>query len=241
MNRDRLFDVREYELELENRIRNLIWSVSGNYDLTTKIDIVAFERSKYIALYDAILQGALDKYFDRRQIMLYLAKKVFLGADESTIMNLTQLCIESAVYMNIEKERIGVASIRKKAFEDISEMDFGILSSSLLGQVRLALIKEYLYKEKYIGIQNVVKITESIRKLSTDADTMDIIKTIDMIYNKYIDRSFERKHGTLEDVLATPNDQLFEDEELSLTDELYGEYLNRHLEELSQPNLKFSA
>ncbi len=234
MNRDRSLDIREYELELENRIRNLIWSVSGNYDLTTKIDIDAFERSKYIALYDAILQGALDKYFDRRQIMLYLAKKVFLGADESIILNIAQLCIESAVYLNIERERKGVKSIRKKAFEDIAEMDFGRLASSLLGQVRLALIKEYLYGEKYVGAQNVVTITKNILNLSTNADTMDIIETVDRIYNTYIDRSFERTHGTLADVLAVPNEKLFENEELSLTDELYGEHLDRHLEQLSQ-------
>ena len=40
--------------EIENRIRNLMWTVSGDYDLDTKPDIASFYKSKYISIYDAI-------------------------------------------------------------------------------------------------------------------------------------------------------------------------------------------
>ena len=36
----------EFQLELENRIKNLMWTVSGDYGLEFKPDLQAFTRSK---------------------------------------------------------------------------------------------------------------------------------------------------------------------------------------------------
>ena len=36
----------EFELELENRIRNLMWTVSGDYTLDVKPDLDSFRRSR---------------------------------------------------------------------------------------------------------------------------------------------------------------------------------------------------
>ena len=45
--------IEDYKMELENRIRNLLWTVSGDYTLDVKPDVSLFLRSKEIALYDA--------------------------------------------------------------------------------------------------------------------------------------------------------------------------------------------
>ena len=37
-------------------------------------------KSKYIALYDGIKQGAFAKYFEKEKLSMYLVKKVYLGA-----------------------------------------------------------------------------------------------------------------------------------------------------------------
>lgn len=50
-------EVFEKELELQNRIRNLLWTVSGDYTLDMKPDVSLFLRSKAIALYDGVKQG----------------------------------------------------------------------------------------------------------------------------------------------------------------------------------------
>ena len=44
----------ENQLELENRIKNLLWTVSGDYTLDMKPDVEAFLRAKEIALYDGV-------------------------------------------------------------------------------------------------------------------------------------------------------------------------------------------
>ena len=71
--------------EIENRIRNLMWTISGDYDLDTKPDVTSFYKSKYISIYDAIKQGAFSRFFDKDAFALYLLKKVYLGADESQL------------------------------------------------------------------------------------------------------------------------------------------------------------
>ncbi len=53
----------ENQLELENRIKNLLWTVSGDYTLDMKPDVEAFLRTKEIALYDGVKQGAFAKYY----------------------------------------------------------------------------------------------------------------------------------------------------------------------------------
>ena len=114
----------EYRYELENRMKNLLWTVSGDYELDVQLDLNSFQRSKYISLYDAVKQGAFARYFSKDDLGLYLVKKLYLGADEHTLTTLAQMCVDQAVVEKVTKERKGVISLRKKAFEDILERDF---------------------------------------------------------------------------------------------------------------------
>ena len=43
----------EDRLAAETRIRNLLWTVSGDYDLSCELDIDSFQKAKEISLYDA--------------------------------------------------------------------------------------------------------------------------------------------------------------------------------------------
>lgn len=75
--RDRFYrfteeQVEDYRSEIENRIRNLFWTISGDYTLDVKPDVEAFARSKEIALYDALKQGAFARYFDAEELGLYI-------------------------------------------------------------------------------------------------------------------------------------------------------------------------
>ena len=59
--------IEDYKMDLENRIRNLLWTVSGDYTLDVKPDVSLFLRSKEIALYDGsnrvLLPDILTKIF----------------------------------------------------------------------------------------------------------------------------------------------------------------------------------
>ena len=111
MNREEL---EERQLEIANRMKNIIWTVCGDYTLEAKPDVEAFLKSKYIALYDGIKQGAFAKYFEKEKLSMYLVKKVYLGAREDALVAIAQLCMEKAVGDRIARERKGVSSIQKK-------------------------------------------------------------------------------------------------------------------------------
>lgn len=98
----------DQRLEIENRIRNLFWTVSGDYSLEIRPDVDTFLRSKSLALYDAIKQGAFVSHFDARALALYTMKKQVKGADHGLLTDLTQLCVDAAVYPIVSRERSGV-------------------------------------------------------------------------------------------------------------------------------------
>ena len=53
MKDEKIVEIDDYRLELENRIRNLLWTISGDYTLNMKVDVSLYLRSKAIALYEA--------------------------------------------------------------------------------------------------------------------------------------------------------------------------------------------
>ena len=61
MKDEKIVEIDDYRLELENRIRNLLWTISGDYTLNMKVDVPLYLRAKAIALYDGIKQGGLAK------------------------------------------------------------------------------------------------------------------------------------------------------------------------------------
>ena len=162
----------EFELELENRIKNLIWTVSGDYTLDVKPDIENYHRSHAVGLYDGIKQGAFARYFNREELSLYLMKKIYLHGEEGPLMSLAQICIEWSVAERITKEREGIKEIRKKALEDILEMDFSRLAASEPGRLKLMLFKECL-NDSEPATNRMRAFMEQVQALSDAKETIE--------------------------------------------------------------------
>ncbi|MCI8599932.1 MAG: nitric oxide reductase activation protein [Lachnospiraceae bacterium] len=202
-------EFEENQYEIENRIRNLCWTISGDYSLNLKLDTASYQKSPYISLYDAVKQGAFSKYFDREAFGLYLVKKLYYGADEQPLTNLAQLCVDSAIYRKVIRERKGVQEIRKKAFEDIMEYDFSRLVSSFIGQIRLAVMQEAVRGPAMMQ-ERIGKAVKRLKSLEETWDTMELIRVVDELYNWLVDPHFEVNHGPLEKVLAVTMEDLKE-------------------------------
>ena len=89
--RSQIYSEEEYRYELENRMKNLLWTVSGDYDLDVNLDLDSFRESQYITLYDAVKQGAFARYFSKDEFGMYLVKKLYMGADEPSLAGLAQM------------------------------------------------------------------------------------------------------------------------------------------------------
>ncbi len=298
-----IHDDADFQIELENRLRNLMWTISGDYALDTKLDVESYERSKYISLYDAVKQGAFARFFDKNEFALYLVKKVYLGADERPLTELSQLCVDAATWQLVTAERPGVPELRQKAFSDLLEHSFHKMSATLAGRVKIAWMKYSLYGdcggEKQIWesvqrirtLENSQKMAEAadtekagrtrgnagagkpreagmmddgagiggnagdemphtvgtvndsadiggireIRTVSGIVDTNNIIRTVDTLYNTLIDKSFERKHGSLEQVLSVTIEDLQEfDWSDFLKEEISEDVLEQYFNQMNQ-------
>lgn len=234
----------EFELELENRIKNLIWTVSGDYTLDVKPDIESYHRSHAVGLYDGIKQGAFARYFNREELSLYLMKKIYLHGEEGPLMSLAQLCIEWSVSERITKEREGIKEIRKKALEDILEMDFSRLAASEPGRLKLMLFKECLNGSEP-ATNRMRAFMEQVQALSDAKETIELIHTIDKLYNAMVDPNFEKRYGNLETVLAVSLEELaefswkdyLEEEALEESFGTYLEHINEAMTNLDKMEL----
>lgn len=236
MNREEPLEIEDSRLELENRIRNLLWTVSGDYKLDMKPDISLFLRSRAIALYDGIKQGALARFYDKDLLGLYLVKKVFLQAGEGELTAVAQLCIEEAIGEKICEERPGIRSMQREAFEDILDQEFEEMPSqkNLLGRLKVAVLRRRLDGGEYRVERRMVPFMELVIRAGEAKDTMELIRVIDKLYNTLVDPMFERLHGNLERVLAVTLEELTEYSwEDFLSEEMYEEALESYVEQLT--------
>lgn len=200
----------ETSLELQNRMKNLLWTVSGDYDLDVKLDLASFRKSKYITIYDAVKQGAFARYYNMEELSMYIVKKIYMSGEQAPLMEIAQLCVDSASYPLITRERLGVEEIRRRAFRDMLEHQSVRMSASFFGQVKFYMLRDFLKNGGERSTERIESVAAQIQALQSASDTMDIIRAIDRIYNRIIDKTFEKKNGTLEDVLAVSLEELQE-------------------------------
>ena len=168
-------NLQDYQLELENRIRNLLWTISGDYTQQMKPDVSLFLRSKDIALYDGIKQGALAKFFDKDFLGMYLVKKIFMGADEAALTFVSQLCIEEAIGERICEQRPGIWEMQRKACEDILDQEYETMPSAAdkLGYLRVNLLRRRIDRGE----------NASLKKKNSQDDSRSEEKSADSVEN----------------------------------------------------------
>ena len=236
MNKEETLEIEDSRLELENRIRNLLWTVSCDYKLDMKPDVSLFLRSKAIALYDGIKQGALARFYDKDLLGLYLVKKVFLQADEGELTAVAQLCIEEAIGEKICEERPGIRNMQREAFEDILDQEFEKMPSQadFLGRLKVAVLRRRLDGGVYRVEQKLQPFMDLVICSGEAEDTMELIRCIDELYNSMIDPAFEQRRGSLERVMAVTLEELTEFSwEDFLSEEMYEEALESYVEKLT--------
>ncbi|WP_434311324.1 cobaltochelatase CobT-related protein [Hominifimenecus sp. rT4P-3] len=196
----------------ENRLKNMMWTVSGDYSERSGTEAEEEETdpgSVDIALYDAVKQGALSRYFDREELSLYLLKKIYLGAEEKKLLRLARLAADSAVLKRLTEERAGIPGIRRAAFLEALEEQFEDFVKDEIGRLTIQWMKQEIY-----GSSSVTKREEQalswLDDLKKESSTRSLMETIDRLYNLLGDPRFEQRHGGLEQVLSVTLEDLKE-------------------------------
>ena len=226
--------ISTYQLEIENRIKNMVWTICGDYALKARPDIELYRKAPDIALYDAIKQGAVSRYFDQEALSLYLIKKIYLGADETKLMYLSQLCMEVAVSDKIAKDRPGSVSVRKRAYKAILAADEANMAMHKMGRVKLVWIQSKLGTYRFTSSEGERHL-ELLADISEITETDELIARLDELYNRWVDTSFVRNHGSLADVLAVTIEEMQDfDWKDFLSEEMIEENLEDLLEKMSR-------
>ncbi len=240
-----IYELEEGELETQNRLRNLMWTVSGDYSQDTQLDYASFSESKYVSMYDAVKQGGFARYFDPDALAMYLLKKISLGAESGALTNIAQMCVDEAVYPKLVRERPGVRDIRAEAFSWLLDRRFRALSETMPGRIRLALMRTFLngdgiYEKR---IREPLEKIHALGEMPDDVTASDqIIRTVDHLYNTVVDPYFERTHGDLETVLSVTPDKLRgQDWRDFLSEEAEEEALERAAQNLAKELTNFDT
>ena len=225
--------IEDHRLEIERRIRNLYWTISGDYSLNLNAGVELFAQSKYLALYDAIIQGAFICYHDNQALGIYLMQKIYSGGKRELLVHLVKIAMDFAVYDTLKNERQGIREIKKYAAEDRLKQIDGKTNLSYLEMCEKALIQCFLGIAQEDG--EAEGLIHEMEQLRNQPDIQIFIEIIDRVYNTYLDPNFEKQHGTLSKVRKIP----FSDLEKSVwedcySDELMAEIIKKFLDSQTQ-------
>lgn len=173
---------------IQNRLKNLLWTISGDYSLGTEVDASLFRRSKYIALYDAVCKGSFARFFRPRTLKQYFEKAFLFGAEPSVLLPLSRMCIESAVWKKVAAERGGIGDIRRLAFEDTLRKDESRLTHTDWGALEACYLRYCLYRTPAPSGKQIW--VDKICALEDATDTVEVIRCIDEVYNGAYPKGF---------------------------------------------------
>lgn len=171
------------DYEFENRINNLAWTISGNYNEEINISKENYI-SKDVAMYFAIMEGARHKYIDWDIVKRYIFSRVKDGYDLEIISDLIHIIFNRVIEENVLKERPGIEDIIKKAYKDIISNLAKIYNSDMIQKVKYTIILEQLGKHPNVD-GYTRRIIKSLKEVNINQDLIDILKDIDNIYLKY--------------------------------------------------------
>lgn len=208
--------LEEHHLEISNRMKNLFWTVSGDYTLDFEPDTEEYARSKQTALYEAIKQGAFARYFDQQKLGMYLMKKLHFSAEEEMLLSLAGLCVDAAVYPFVIRERLGAKEIREHAFGELEKSGEGDTTdkaeAALFHRIKFLYIGHVLGKTDKKNADSQAEIAvQKILSLKDGKSTEDVINVIEDIYNHVLDPAFESRHGNMEKIMKLPAMELAND------------------------------
>ena len=173
---------------MENRLQNLLWTVSEDYNCDVKINPADLQKSPEIDFYNMVLQGAFQKYFDADFFETYIKKKIQYGAEPSVLTLISKLCIDSAVSLKICAERKGIENIRRKAFRETLKKDAFRFSHTDWDYLEYCYLELQLY-QKTIN-PKLHPLLLKIAALSHASSVKDVCKCIDEVYHTAYEKGF---------------------------------------------------
>lgn len=210
------------DYEFDNRIANLMWTVSGDYNENMDSGEKSFI-SRNVALYHAVTAGGRRKYINWSSVKKYVINRHRAGFNKDILLSLIAMGSDVVVEEKIIAERPGVYDIRKNAYDDILNNYYKMHTDDLLEKVRHAIILEKIGKTPMMDTETR-HIANDLVALQKREDTIELLRGIEDIYVKYfpmfveadggeINESGNSKNGNRGDFSDFMLEEMFEDPE----------------------------
>ncbi|NTW71527.1 MAG: nitric oxide reductase activation-like protein [Eubacteriaceae bacterium] len=219
------------DYDMDSRLKNIMWTVSGDYSE----DLEKFEEysklSKDLAIYYAAKAGARRKFINWKMIKGYLNYRIKKGASPEVIIDVAELVLDQIVEEKLIRERPGIVEIREAGYDELLKSYYITKHKTLMDQVRYAIFFHQTGKSVQMD-REVMNIVQDIENTEEISDTLDGIKKIEDIYTKHfqgikenIDFLYEDKEKSAK-ILEEFSDNIFSEEydfNDFMLDEFYGD------------------
>ena len=167
---------------MDNRIDNLMWTISGDYADTIDSGEMSFI-SKNVALYYAVTAGARRKYIEWPIVKKYIINRQRAGFDKDILLGLIAMGSDHIVEQKIIAERPGIYDIRKKAYDDILGNYYKLHTVNLIEKTRYAMIQKKTGKSPLMDL-DTRHLLNDLLGLQTRENTIELLRGIEEIYVK---------------------------------------------------------
>jgi Nitric oxide reductase activation protein len=181
------------DYEFDNRVSNLMWTVSGDYDENMDVGEKSFI-SKNVALYHAVTAGGRRKFINWPSVKKYVISRYRAGFNKDILLSLIAMGSDVVVEEKIIAERPGVYDIRKDAYDDILRNYYKLHTDDLMEKVRHAMILKKIGKAPMMDTETR-NIASDLENLQDREDTIELLKGIEEIYVKYFPMFVEGDSG----------------------------------------------
>lgn len=181
------------DYEFDNRVANLMWTISGDYDENMDSGEKSFI-SKNVALYHAVTAGGRRKYINWPAVKKYVISRHRAGFNKDILLSLIAMGSDVVVEEKIIAERPGVYDIRKNAYDDILSNYYKLHTDDLLEKVRHAMILKKIGKTPMVDTETR-SIANDLMALQKREDTIELLKGIEDLYMKYFPLFVEGEGG----------------------------------------------
>ncbi|HCX64815.1 MAG TPA: nitric oxide reductase activation-like protein [Eubacteriaceae bacterium] len=218
------------DYDRDQRLKNIMWTVSGDYEQ----DLESFEKysdlSKDLAVYYAAKAGARRKYMDWKLIKGYLNYRLRrTKANAQLLVGITEVCTDQAVERKLLKERPGMEEIRESGYEALMENFLLSKNKDLIDKVKYLIFFRQTGKSVQMD-KKVVDVVNDIESQNDFKDTMDVIRKIEQVYVDHFegeaaDIDFIEEDDKARETIEHFSEADFEEESMNdfMQEEYYGE------------------
>lgn len=171
------------DLDFDNRVTNLMWTVSGNYEENIDAGEKSFI-SKNVALYHGITAGGRRKFIEWDKVKRFVISRTKAGCDKDTLLALIQMGSDALVEKKVIAERPGVADIRKAAYDDIVSHYFKLHTDDLIEKTRHTLVLEKAGKNPRMDTATQ-KLVKALHSVENAPDTREMLRSLEKIYMEF--------------------------------------------------------